>query len=118
LPARVALPVGPHSVIDRVATVVREARGHPVFAKILADERGLIGSFVAGDSAALTERAVASVAPMIDLAMGAGAVARRDPVLLAQWIVRITASLILTEPPGGLEEFLAELLLPALTPAG
>jgi AcrR family transcriptional regulator len=117
LPSRISFPIGPHSVVDLIATLVREARGHPVLAKMLADERDLIGSFVARDVPDLMERATAAFVPLVSLAVGTGNLARRDPVALSQWLVRIAASLILIEPPGDLEEFLAELLVPALTPA-
>lgn len=116
LPTRISWPIGPHSVVDLAATVVREARAHPVLAKMLADERDLIGSFVARDVPELMAWATASVVPMVEVAMSTGNVARRDPVLLSQWIVRVTASLILIEPPGDVADFLAELLVPALTP--
>jgi AcrR family transcriptional regulator len=89
---------------------------HPVLAKMLADERDLIGSFVARDVPDLLERATTAFVPLVSLAIGTGNLARRDPVALAQWLVRITASLILVEPPGDLTDFLGELLLPALTP--
>jgi AcrR family transcriptional regulator len=118
LPARITFPVGPQSVVDLLATLVREARAHPVLAKMLADERDLIGSFVARDVPDLMERATTAFVPLVSLAIGTGNLARRDPMALAQWLVRITASLILIEPPGELEDFLAELLIPALTPAG
>ena len=117
LPARITFPIGPGTVVDLLATLVREARAHPVLAKMLADERDLIGSFVARDVPMLMERATAAFAPLVGLAVGSGTLARRDPMLLAQWLVRIAASLILVEPPGRLEDFLAELLVPALTPA-
>jgi AcrR family transcriptional regulator len=116
LPARIGFPIGPQSVVDLLATLVREAREHPVLAKMLADERDLIGSFVARDVPQLMERATAAFVPMVSLAVGAGNLAHRDPVALAQWLVRITASLVLVEPPGELADFLAELLIPALTP--
>ncbi|WP_325710019.1 helix-turn-helix domain-containing protein [Pseudonocardia sp.] len=118
LPARITFPIGPQSVVDLLATLVREARAHPVLAKMLADERDLIGSFVARDVPDLMERATTAFVPLVSLAIGTGNLARRDPMALAQWLVRITASLILIEPPGELEDFLAELLIPALTPAG
>jgi len=117
LPARVTFPIGPRSVVDLVATLVREARAHPVLAKMLADERDLIGSFVARDVPDLLERTTAAFVPLVSLAIGTGNLARRDPTALAQWLVRITASLILIEPPGELEDFLAELLIPALAPS-
>jgi AcrR family transcriptional regulator len=116
LPGRIGFPVGPHTVVDVLATLVREARAHPVLAKMLADERDLIGSFVARDVGALLERATTAFTPLVRLAVSTGNLGDRDPDILAQWLVRLAASLILVEPPGGLEEFLAELLVPALTP--
>jgi len=117
LPGRITFPIGPQSVVDLLATLVLEARAHPVLAKMLADERDLIGSFVARDVPDLLERATTAFVPLVSLAIGTGNLARRDPVALAQWLVRITASLILVEPPGELTDFLGELLIPALTPA-
>lgn len=116
LPQRITFPVGPHTVVDVLAALVREARAHPVLDKMLADERDLIGSFVARDVGVLLERATAAFTPMVRLAVSTGNLGKRDPDILAQWLVRLAASLILVEPPGGLEEFLAELLVPALTP--
>lgn len=117
LPARITFPIGPRSVVELVATVVRETRSHPVMAKMLADERSLIGAFVAQDVPELMERATQAFVPLVSLAIGTGNLARRDPTAVAQWLVRVAGSLILIEPPGDLEEFLAELLIPALTPA-
>jgi AcrR family transcriptional regulator len=116
LPARITFPIGPRSVVELLATLVRETRAHPVMAKMLADERSLIGAFVAQDVPELMERATSAFVPLVSLAVGTGNLARRDPVALAQWLVRIAASLILIEPPGNLEDFLGELLIPALTP--
>jgi AcrR family transcriptional regulator len=116
LPKRISFPVGPHTVVDVIAELVREARAHPVLAKMLADERDLIGSFVARDVPVLLDRATAAFTPLVKLAVSTGSLAKRDPDILAQWLVRLAASLILVEPPGRLEEFLEELLIPALTP--
>ena len=49
--------------------------------------------------------------------MTAGQLARRDPRVLAEWLVRQTVTLILAPPEGDLHAFLAELLVPALTPS-
>jgi AcrR family transcriptional regulator len=117
LPARITFPIGPRSVVELVATVIRETRSHPVMAKMLADERSLIGAFVARDVPELMERAITTFVPMVSLAISTGNLAHRDPVALTQWLIRIAGSLILIEPPGDLEDFLAELLIPALTPA-
>lgn len=116
LPGRINVPVGPDTVVDLVATLVREARRHPVLAKLLADERELVGSFIARDGLVLVERVAATFVPVLTLAIRRGHLAPRDPELLAQWLVRTTASLILIDWPGDLDTFLAEMLVPALTP--
>lgn len=117
LPAQVQGPIGPRTVIDLMATVVRRAQDHPVLAKVLADEPDLVGTYVTRDSAALIELVTAMLRPMLEAAVATGAIARRDPVVLAEWIVRITVSLILTPPPVEPAAFLAEILLPALDPS-
>jgi hypothetical protein len=48
--------------------------------------------------------------------MATGQIADRDPAVVAEWLARIAATSILSPPPGDLEDFLAELLIPALTP--
>jgi AcrR family transcriptional regulator len=117
LPGWVDGPIGPQTVIDLVAAVVRRAREHPVLAKVLADEPDLVGTYVTRDSAALIELVTGMLRPLLEAAVTSGAIARLDPVVLAEWLVRNTVSLILTPPTVGLEHYLAEILLPALTPA-
>jgi AcrR family transcriptional regulator len=117
LPAWVDGPIGPQTVIDLVAAVVRRAREHPVLAKVLADEPDLVGTYVTRDSAALIELVTGMLRPLLEAAVASGSIARRDPVVLAEWLVRNTVSLILTPPPVELERYLAEILLPALAPA-
>lgn len=80
LPGRIEFPIGPGSVVELIATLVREARAHPVLAKMLADERDLIGSFVARDVPNLLERTTAAFVPLVALAIGTGNLARRDPL--------------------------------------
>lgn len=116
LPGWVDGPIGPQTVIDLVAAVVRRAREHPVLAKVLADEPDLVGTYVTRDSAALIELVTGMLRPLLEAAVASGAIARRDPVVLAEWLVRNTVSLILTPPTVELEHYLAEILLPALTP--
>lgn len=116
LPERISWPIGPRSVVEMITAVVAESRAHPVLAKILADERELAGAFFATEGPALLEMATRALVPLVTLAVDGGAIARRDPVVLTQWLVRMTLSLIFVDPPGGTAEFLAELLLPALAP--
>jgi AcrR family transcriptional regulator len=116
LPSRITFPIEPRSVVELIAALVREARAHPVMAKMLADERGVIGGFVTQDAPDLLDRATSTIVPLVSMAIRTGRIAERDPEALAQWLVRIAGSLILFEGPGDLEEFLSELLIPALTP--
>ena len=116
LPIRIGAPVGPGGLVDLIAAVVAQARAHPVLAKMLADERDLIGSLLAGDAAQLINRISAALTPLLTAAMRAGQLATGDPELLAEWVVRVATSLVLVEPRCGDRAFLAELLIPALTP--
>lgn len=116
-PARLAEPLTPEVVVDILATAVNDAREHPVLAKMLADERDLIGSLLAADAETLIRRISEAAAPLLALGMAAGHLARREPLILADWLVRIAASLMLLEPPADLKKYLAEVLLPVLTPS-
>lgn len=117
LPTRDAPTGGPQTVVQLMASVITEARAHPVLAKVLADEPDLVGTYVTRDSAALVALLTGVLEPMLATLVAAGAIADRDPVVLAQWLVRIAVSLILTPPPVELDRFLGEILVPALTPA-
>src|SRR5580700_453552 len=46
LPARVVGLSGPPLVVELAAIGVEDARGHPILAKILADEPGLVGNIL------------------------------------------------------------------------
>lgn len=107
---------GPMVVVRLVATVVRYARNHPVARKVLADEPELIGPFLITYLPDVARQVAEQVAPIITFAQRRGALADRDPVYLAEWLVRVAASLILDPlPDDQIEAFLCELLLPALT---
>lgn len=116
LPARISGPIGPRSLVELTAAAIAEARAHPVLAKMLADERDIIGTMVAGDAPEMLGQITRAITPLIAKAVQDGQLAPRDPVILAEWLVRIAASLILLEPLDGDEAFLAEVLIPALEP--
>ncbi len=69
LPRRVSWPVGPQAVVDLMATLVAEARAHPVLSKMLADERDMVGALLAGDAPQLLGRITGALAPLIAMAM-------------------------------------------------
>ena len=61
-------------------------------------------------------RVATALVPILQTAMDAGLVARRDPVVVAEWLSRLAITSVLAPPPGDLHAFLAELLVPALEP--
>jgi AcrR family transcriptional regulator len=106
---------GPTVVVRLVAAVVRHARNHPVMRKVLADEPELIGPFLITYLPDVVRQVADQLAPAVHWAQRSGALAERDPAVLAEWLVRIGTSLILDPlPDRELEPFLAELLVPAL----
>jgi hypothetical protein len=103
-------------VVDALVTLIERARDHPVIVKLLADERPLVGSVVAQYARPFIKRTSVAIAPLIEMAMQSGQLARRDPQVVAEWLVRMGASLVLVQPAGDLRPLLAELLIPALRP--
>jgi AcrR family transcriptional regulator len=115
LPSHVDVDAGPQTIVDVLAAAIKLCRSHPVVAKVLADEPELLGQGLA-DMPALTARIVAVVVPLLEEAMNTRHLARRDPVLVAEWLVRIAITAIVAPPPGDLKQFLGEVLVPALAP--
>ncbi|HZN14733.1 MAG TPA: TetR/AcrR family transcriptional regulator [Acidimicrobiales bacterium] len=106
---------GPAVVVRLVATVVRHARNHPVMRKVLTDEPELIGPFLITYLPDAVRQVAERITPALKWAQRNGALARRDPTILAEWVVRIAASLILDPlPDDEVESFLSEVLTPAL----
>ena len=116
LPGALDGATGPEAIVELLAAIVTFAREHPVLVKVLADEADLIGPFLVSDLPELVGRVAAAITPLLDAAMAGGLLARRDPVVVAEWVVRMGVSLILAPPPGDLSRFIAELLVPALSP--
>jgi AcrR family transcriptional regulator len=118
LPALVEGATGPETFVRLIAVIVNYAREHHVLAKVLADEAEVIGPLLAGDELPELVLRVSTIAsPLLVQAMDAGLVRRRDPDLLADFLVRVVVSLVLAPPPGELEAYLRETILPLLVPA-
>jgi AcrR family transcriptional regulator len=115
LPQEPPGPSGPDALVDVLDAVVAFARADPVLTKVLTDETELIGPFVS-ELDGLFAVAAAGAAPRLEAAMEAGDLARRDPAVVAQWLARITLSVVVAPPPGDVRAFLAEILVPALRP--
>jgi AcrR family transcriptional regulator len=118
LPAALDGAVGSDTLVRLVETIIEYARSHPVLAKVLSDEPHLLGPVLVSDLGAITAWVVDIVAPLLEALMAAGRLVRRDPRVVAEWLVRLTVTLVLAPPAGGLHDFLAELLVPALSPDG
>jgi AcrR family transcriptional regulator len=107
---------GPETVTRLIAAVTRFAREHPVLSKVLADEPELIGPFLTAELPDLVGRVSSIATPLLDRAMTTGLVHRRDPAVLAEFLVRVTISLVLAPPAGDLDAFLDQTVLPVLVP--
>ena len=116
LPAVAQGVVGPETVVRLVETIIEHARSHAVLTKVLKDEPHLLGPVLVSDLGTVAGRVADVVVPLLDALMDAGHLARRDARVVAEWLVRLTVTLILAPPPGDLRAFLSELLVPALTP--
>lgn len=99
-----------------MAAIIRYAPDHPVLAKVLRDEPEVIGPFLASDLPEVIARITSAIAPLLGVAMASSQIAARDPDLLAESLVRLGITLILAPPPGELDTFLAEILVPTLKP--
>lgn len=107
---------GPELVVAVVEAVLTQVQRHPVMQKVLADDAEILGPFLAHELPDVIDRAVDGVAPLLAAAVRAGHIAERNPRLLAEWLVRLTITLVLAPPGGDLRELLEELLMPALSP--
>lgn len=111
-----AKATAPETVVALVAGSIEHSRAHPVLAKVLADEPDVVASFVADGLAELIERATTTLAPLLANAMAAGMIAKRDPVVVTDWIVRTALTLLVAPPPVPIEQYLAEVFAPVLNP--
>jgi AcrR family transcriptional regulator len=116
IPGRAPQPIGPEAIIEVMSSVIDDIRSHPVMAKILADDTDTITLSTLSDLPVLLERVAGGLGPMLEAAMEAGVLAPREPVILAEWLIRLVVTLVLVPPRVELRSFLSELLLPALTP--
>lgn len=115
LPASPTPGAGPEYVVDLVAALVIFAREHPVVLKVVHDEPELIGPFLVTDMPALIGRVSETVRPLLEAAIGTGAIAARDPGAVAEWVTRIGLSLIVAPSTTDVRDFLSAVLVPALT---
>ena len=116
LPTQLKTTDVPDVVVELMATVVDYARHHPIIVKVLNDEPELIGPFLVSDLPQVITRVATQITPLLEFAMSSGVIAPRHTRTTAEWLVRTALTLVLAPPPGDLRAFLAEMLLPALSP--
>jgi AcrR family transcriptional regulator len=107
---------GPEIAVELLAAAVEHCLAHPVFHKIVVDEPDVAGAFLTRSFPELITRISVALAPTLDAAMDLGFFARRDPLVLGEWIVRVGISLLLAPPPVDVRRFLTEVLDPVLRP--
>lgn len=105
---------GPDALVKTLAAVVEQIRKNPVAIKVLSDEPDVVGPIMVSDLDRIIEQATLIVAPLLGASMQKGGIARRDPFTTANWLVRIAVSVVLSPPPCDLQDFLSEILVPAL----
>lgn len=116
LPSVVDAGAGPETIVDLMTAIVTFASEHPVLVKVREVEPELLGAMLVVDLPPLLSRVSAGVTPLLAAAMDAGVLARRDPEVVADWLVRIALSVVAVPPAGPLRAYLAELVVPALRP--
>lgn len=107
---------GTDALLDLMTEVVTFVQRHPVVAKILADEPGVIGPFLVRHLRILLAQSTAISAPLLEALMADGRLARSDPAHLADWLGRIVATTIIAPPPGSIRDYLEKGLRPLLDP--
>ena len=108
--------LGPELVVELLATSIEYCDENPVISKLIEDDPEMIAGFLARGVPDVIERFRSTLAPVLEMGMDLGAIARRDPTIVTDWIVRMGLSALVTPPGGDLREFLAEILVPVLTP--
>lgn len=106
----------PEIIVEVVCMAVEHVLGNPVMAKVMADDPELVGGFLHRQFSDVIDRFTATFSPLVAAGMADGRLAKSDPMVLTQWVIRIALTLVLAPPPGPLRPFVAAILLPALTP--
>ena len=116
VPAAIGGAQGPEGFVGIVASVIRFAWKSPVLKKVLRDEPGILGEFFAADLPDLVAAVATIITPAIVAAMATGMIREHDPVALAEWVTRVAGALVLAPPTTDIDDLLAAMLLPVLSP--
>lgn len=107
---------GPRSLTHLLAGVVHFCREHPVVAKVLDDEPELIGAFLEQHLPSVIEQVCVASEPLIANGMDVGLLRRCHPSALAELLVRVLVTCIITPPAADVGAFLEQTLVPLLEP--
>jgi AcrR family transcriptional regulator len=107
----------PEDLVAAIAGAVRFTRSHPVALRVLTDEPEILGSIVARDLGPYATQIAEALAPVLGHAKDGGVIRRADPLLAAQWLVRVVAVLVALPPEDDLDRMLDYALRPVLAGA-
>jgi AcrR family transcriptional regulator len=106
----------PDGLVRLMAGIVSGVAGNPVLHRVLTSELATVGVGFLENLPANVRTLTGHLAPALATAMDAGLLARRDPEVLAEWIVRQGFSLAVAPSGHPPEVFFGEVLLPLLRP--
>jgi AcrR family transcriptional regulator len=98
---------GAETIIELTASAIEAVRANPTIAKLLEDEPELVAEFMRESIPSVIDRFSRALGPVLEIAMEAGIIARRDPHLMTEWMVRMGLSLLFAPPQVDLRAFLA-----------
>jgi AcrR family transcriptional regulator len=98
---------GAETIVELTASAIEEVRANPTAAKLLEDEPELVAGFMREGIPGVIDRFSRALGPLLGTAMEIGVVARRDPHLMTEWMVRMGLSLLFAPPQVDLRTFLA-----------
>ena len=110
----IADPLDASALVSMLTAGIRAARAHPVLAKVLADEPELLAPLAVAGMPHLLDRVVPAVLGLIQLANSEGSLSVDHPPVVADVVVRLAVSLVVTPPGGDLEAYLSVVLPPIL----
>jgi AcrR family transcriptional regulator len=100
--------------VGAVAATVRFARSNPVSRRVLDDEPEILGSLLTRDLRPYATQVAEALVPMVRSAMDAGLIGGDDPLLVAQWLVRVVTVLVVLPPEDDLDAMVEYALRPLL----
>ncbi|MHB8668966.1 MAG: TetR/AcrR family transcriptional regulator [Acidimicrobiales bacterium] len=116
VPSLVGPVPGPESVLNVMVGIIDYATAHGAWQKVLRDEPELLGPYLVEHLGAVIDRVRQVVLAWLESAMAAGVLAPVDAAAVADWLVRMTVSVLIAPPPGRVRDLLAPMVKAALNP--